>query len=108
MFSNSIINAIVDHAEQGSQIVVITKHAEPIIIQIDNEVYVDSITRISRVNGQERIEFINGAQVTFHRSPAWLRGRTANLVVAPMGLNDDDLISIIPAAKLGGEIIGYV
>lgn len=109
MLSQSSINAIIDHAEQGNQIAIITKHAKPIIEQIDNEVHVDVISRILRTNGQERIEFINGAQVTFHREPNWLRGRTANLVVTPMNLSEDDRLNIIPSINRvnDGEIIGY-
>lgn len=108
MMNRHIINAIIDHAEQGNQVAIISKRAKPIIEQIDSEVNVDAISRILRANGQERIEFTNGAQITFRRAPDWLRGRTANLVVAPMNLNEEELGHIIPAIATGGEIIGYM
>lgn len=110
MLSQSILGAILYHVDEGNQIAIITKHAKPIVDQIDNAVHVGAITRIRRTNGQERVEFINGAQVTFHRDPNWLRGRTASLVVAPMNLSPDDLLNIIPSINgiNDGEIVGYI
>lgn len=108
MLSKSIINAIIDHAALGNQVAVIIKHVRPVIDQIYNEVHADAIARISRANGNESIEFINGARITFHRTPGWMRGRTASLVVAPMNLSEDDRLNIIPLIKDDGEIIGYM
>jgi len=108
MLSQSILGAILYHIDEGNQIAILTKNTKQIIAQIDGAVHAGAITRIRRTNGNESIEFINGARITFHRDSNWLRGRTAHLVIAPMGLSTDDLLNIIPAANGGGEILGYM
>ncbi len=107
MLNEFLVFAIQRTTDNANNVVIMHDNPTAVLNQLSQEL--GNVEKVRRTNGQEELQMSTGAWIKVIRWTHHGRGFVANLLILPIGLNNEQREDLLPIlATTNGEILGYL